>query len=398
MNSVKWMLTSAALTTFLLAAPALAQVADDARQVLGDSQKAVNSAEGMTYSVKKFGTGPLKDILDLSGNVKLHRPKGAAAPIVQIDGRWKEPGKKDAKILMTNDGSTVTWLSYNDNTKYQAQLNDAKSQEVMYSAKEFLVTEMANGQAFENMLRMPKVEKKGVEKVGDELCDIIVGTSADGSRVFTYAISATDRIPRRIEMATGSGEGKIAMTTELSAVKPAQFTLKDFDIAKPEGFVDKIMGTQPMMGQPNPDVPAVTLGPGVGKPAPDFKFVDSTGAEHTATSLKGKVIVLQFFGSMFKDSTAGSAELQMLADEMKSVTFVGLACRELDANKPAAFFKDNMLSYTLAPKGDDVAAAMNVKGFPSYVVLNKDGNVGAFFQGNPGKDKLTQAIKDAGGM
>lgn len=395
MNSVKRLMVGAAMGMCVLCVPAMGQVAEDARQVLTESQTAVRGAEGMTYALKKYGTGPLKDIVDLSGNVKVLRPKGAAAPIVHIDGRWKEPGKKDSKMLLTNDGTTVTWLSYADNTKYQAQLNDSKAQEVLSTAKEFLVTEMVGGQAFDNMLRMPKVEKRGVDKVGEEMCDVIVGTSADGSRVFTYAISVADRVPRRLEMATGSGEAKIAMVTELNNVKPATLTMKDFEIAKPEGFVDKVLGTPAPVGETNP-TPVVNLGPTIGSAAPEFKVIDSAGKEHTTASLKGKTTVLQFWGTMFKASAAGAAELQGLADEMKDVTFVGLACRELDPAKPAEFFKANMLSYTLVPSGDDVASAMNIKGYPSYVVLTKDGKVAAFFQDNPGKDKLGQAIKAAG--
>ena len=399
MKSVNWILSAAALTTACLVTPALAQVADDAKAALTEAQAAVGKAEMMTYKVKKYGTGPLKDIIDLSGDVKLMRPKGAAAPTVHVNGRWKEPGKKDSQMMMTNDGTTVTWLAYTDNTKYQAQISDSKAQEVLSTAKEFLLPDLVNGQAFENILRMPKVEKRGVDKIGEEMCDLIVGTSADGTRVFTYAISVADRIPRRLEMATGTGEGKIAMVTDITDVKPAQLANKDFAFETPNGWVNQVLGS----GASNPAAPQanpVNLGPTVGSAAPDFKMTDASGKDHTPASLKGNVVVLQFFGSMFKASVAGSAELEELAGEMKgkNVAFVGLACRELSPTAGADFFKKNNLTYTLVPKGDDVAAAMNIKGYPSYVILDKEGKVAAFFQDNPGKAKLAEAIKNAGGM
>lgn len=401
MKSVNWFLSAAAMSAVCLVSPALAQVAEDAKAVLTDSKAAVEKAEMMTYKVKKYGTGPLKDIIDLSGDVKLMRAKGATAPTVNINGRWKEPGKKDSQMLMTNDGTNVTWLAYTENVKYQAQVSDSKAQEVLSTAKEFQLLDMVNGQAFENMLRLPKVEKRGVDKVGEEMCDLIVGTSADGTRVFTYAISVADRIPRRFEMATGAGDNKIAMITDITDVKPAKLTAADFEVVRPKegGWVDKVLGAAPS-GNPQAPVTNVTLGPTVGSAAPEFKMTDAAGKEHSPSSLKGNVAVLQFFGSIYKASVAGAVEMEELQSEVKgkNVVLVGLACRELSATGGADFFKANSLSYTLVPKGDDVAAAMNIKGFPSYVILDKEGKVSAFFQDNPGKAKLAEAVKAAGGM
>lgn len=394
MNLSTW-IGGTVVSVAVVCAPAFGQVADDARALLMESREAVNKVEAMTYSVKKSGTGMLKDIVDLTGDVKLWREAGAATPRVLIRGRWKEPGKKDGTLLLTRDASTVTWLDYSDNTRANAQLNDSKAQEAMSQAKNFMVTDMVNTD-YDNILRMTKVEKAGAEKVGDELCDVIVGTSVDGSRVFTYAISVADRLPRRFEMATGQGEGKIAMVTEVFNYKPATFTAKDFEIEKPSGFMDK------NLGGPTPALPAnqpaITLGPKVGEAAPEFSLTDSTGGQHSPASFKGKVAVLQFFGSMFKASATGAAEMQLLSDEMKgkNVAFVGLACRELSDTAGAEFFKNNKLSYTLVPKGDDAASALNIKGYPSYVILDTEGRVSAFFQDNPGKDKLTEAIKAAG--
>lgn len=394
MKSMQRMVSVAVLVATSVTGTLWAQVAEDAKAVLNESKAAVNAAEGMTYKVRKYGSGPLKEIVDLSGTVKLMRAKGAPAPTTHINGRWKEPGKKDMQMVLTNDGSVATWLSYADNTKYQAQLNDAKSREAMAMCKEFLVTDMVNGQAYETLLKMPKVEKRGVDQVAGEMCDLIVGTSEDGSRIFTYAISVADRIPRKIEMATGEGENKFGWATEITEVAPAKLTAKDFEIAKPEGFVDKVMGANPAT---QPAMPPVDLGPKVGEAVPSFTVTDSTGKTISPDALKGKATVLMFFGSMFKASVAGAVEMQLLADEMKGTNFIGLACREMKEGAGAAFFKTNQLTFTLVPKGDEAAAALNVKGYPSYVILDKEGKVATFFQDNPGKDKLSEAVKAAGG-
>ena len=72
-------LCTVALVSPMLVSPCFAQVNDDAKAVLTESAKAIKDAKGMTFSVKTYATGMLKDIIDLSGDVKVWRPDGASA-------------------------------------------------------------------------------------------------------------------------------------------------------------------------------------------------------------------------------------------------------------------------------------------------------------------------------
>jgi peroxiredoxin len=404
---------SAASLVLVLAGSASAQVDDAAKAVLLESQKAVSEIGGATYKVKKYGSGMLKELIDLSGDVKMMRPAGATAPMMMMAGRMKEPGKPDRKITVSNDGKMLYWLSTSDQVLYGRPITDSKAIEELSTAKEFSIIDLVNGQTFDSMTKLPNISKQGAETINGTLCDMIVGTTADGSRTFTYAIGVEDRLPRRVEMAASMGAGKdgkpatgtdgkpiekIAMTTEISELKPAQFKADDFKIVLPEGYVSNIAdaaaSTSPA-ATANAPAPA-SLGPAVGS-AIDFSIVDSTGKTHTPASLKGNVVVLQFFGTMFKASVASAATMQSVAGEFagKPVAFVGLSCREPSDGAGAEFFKTNKLSYTLVPKADSAATAFNIKGFPSVVVLDKDGKVASFIQDASSKDTIAAAINAA---
>ena len=64
-----WIFGVAASAT-VLAASAFAQVADDAKKVFAESAQAMSKVEAMSYKVRKYGTGILKDIIDMDGTVK----------------------------------------------------------------------------------------------------------------------------------------------------------------------------------------------------------------------------------------------------------------------------------------------------------------------------------------
>ena len=97
-----WIFGVAASAT-VLAASAFAQVADDAKKVFAESAQAMSKVEAMSYKVRKYGTGILKDIIDMDGTVKFWRQPGKPA-MVKVEGRIKQPGQQDNHAV---EGDTV---------------------------------------------------------------------------------------------------------------------------------------------------------------------------------------------------------------------------------------------------------------------------------------------------
>lgn len=381
-------LALALAATAALVSPAVAQVDENAKAAMKESAAAILKLESFSGKVRRSATGALKDIIDADGNVKYWRPAGGKAAYTMVVGRLKNPGQGDKKVHVSYDGTNVRWLDAAKNTLFERPMADSQASEEVGSSKIISVPEMTGADNFDSFLQFPKVTIEGQEKVNGEICDKVVAYPSP-DRFITWYISVADRLPRRLEQGTGEGENRIALITDISDLKVGEkFTAKDFELALPVGYAK-----DSQMPPPAPE-----FGVKGGNPAPDFKAVDSTGKEHTPASLKGNVVVLQFFGSMFKASLAACAEVQAMADEYKgkNVVFVGVACRELSDSAAADYWKNNKFTYTLVPKGDEVAKAFKVAGYPSIAIINADGSMAAFHQDNPGKDKLTLELQAAG--
>lgn len=397
---MNWM-TAAALVTTVCTAQAFGQVADDAKAVLTDSAKAIRATTGVTFKVKKSGTGMLKDIIDSDGTVKFWKPEGAQAATWMVEGRVKQPGKADKKLMVMSDGSKAMWLDYDQNMLMERAVTDTSAMQELALCREILLNEWTSPTPFNRELtQLAKLNKTGVDNVGGVVCDIVEAMPATGDRNFTWAIGVADKLPRRVELGTGNAAQKIAMITEIMDLKPATFTAKDFEIAMPAGFTKSPMPAPAQPIQPTPTsapVAPVELGLKPGTAAPAFSAKTSDGSEVSLESMKGNVVVLEFWGTMFKSSTANAEAMKALAGEMggKGVKMLGLSCREMNEGAATAWWTKSGLPYPLVNKADKIAADFKVSGYPSYYVIGKDGNVSAFFQDFPGTDKLKDAVTAA---
>lgn len=401
MTRTKWMMAAFAAGTMLVS-QAYAQVDETAKKVLEESAAAMQKTQSMTYKAKKTGTGMLKDIIDADGTITFWRP-AAGDYMFMVDGRIKQPGKSDKKQMSVHTPKTVTWLNWETNMMMQRGASDNAAVSESNIAKQLFLEEFISATPFEREIKMGKLTKKGVDQVNGEVCDIIEATPMDESRNFTWAISVQDRLPRRLEIGTGKAQQRIAMITEITEVKTGMpLTAKNFEIAMPTGFV-KDFKVAEVTPAPAP-VPAATPAPAPvdvglkpGTPAPAFTLKTVDGKTMTNADIKGNVAVLEFWGTIFKQATAHSAEMQALADDFKGqkVNFVGLACRELNPTAAPAYWTANKLSYPLIADGNQVANDFKVAGFPSYVVIGPDGNVAAFYQSFPGKEQLRTAVTSA---
>ena len=89
------------------------------------------------------------------------------------------------------------------------------------------------------------------------------------------------------------------------------------------------------------------IGVASGTPAPTFTGKDSKGEEISLANMKGNVVVLEFFGTMFKASNIGSLDIQSMSTgefKDKGVKFIGMACREPNDAAAVDYFKNNGLT------------------------------------------------------
>lgn len=113
----------------------------------------------------------------------------------------------------------------------------------------------------------------------------------------------------------------------------------------------------------------------VGKPAIDFSVTDIEGKTYSLTTLKNKVVVLNFWFVECKPCVMEIPELNELVEKYKTknVVFLGLATN--DKTKIETFLQNKPFRYNIVPRSEAVANAYGITSFPTHVVINKEGNI-----------------------
>lgn len=110
----------------------------------------------------------------------------------------------------------------------------------------------------------------------------------------------------------------------------------------------------------------------MGKQALPFSVTDINGKYYSLESLKGKVIVINFWFVECKPCVMEIPELNKLVEkyENKNVVFLGLAINEKD--KIDKFLKTNQYKYNIVPAAKDVVGTYGVTSFPMHMVIDKN--------------------------
>ena len=115
----------------------------------------------------------------------------------------------------------------------------------------------------------------------------------------------------------------------------------------------------------------------VGAKAPDFSAMQVDGKVFTLSSLQGKYVVLDFWGSWCKWCIKGFPDMKEAYAKYKGkVEFVGIACRDTEEKWKAATAKYELPWISLLnPAGNDLVKVYQVEGFPTKIIIDPKGNI-----------------------
>ena len=213
----------------------------------------------------------------------------------------------------------------------------------------------------------------------------------------TVAFARADGLPRRIsvmpvmeEMGGGDGMAVMAGPTLFWTALTANGDIADevFSTAVPEGFTkvdppqNNAFGGIAIAGEEGADAggaarPEPQLAVKAGDAAPDFALKDLAGTEVSLASLKGKVIVLDFWATWCGPCKAAMPVIQKLHDEYasKGVAVLGVNTWEQNQKAVRDYIASKKYTYPCLLDGDKLAEAYGVPGIPTLVVIGKDGKV-----------------------
>ena len=114
-----------------------------------------------------------------------------------------------------------------------------------------------------------------------------------------------------------------------------------------------------------------------GARAPEFSAMKTDGSVFTLSSLQGKFVVLDFWGSWCVWCIRGIPSMkEAYAKHKGKVEFVGIACRDTEEKWKAATAKYELpWISTLNPAANDLVKVYEIQGFPTKIVIKPDGTI-----------------------
>ena len=114
-----------------------------------------------------------------------------------------------------------------------------------------------------------------------------------------------------------------------------------------------------------------------GAKAPDFSAKKVDGTTFTLSSLQGKYVVIDFWGSWCKWCIKGFPDMKTAYAKHKGkVEFVGIACRDTEEKWKEAVKKHELpWLHVYNPSTSDLTTRYVLKGYPTKIMIDPEGNI-----------------------
>jgi len=115
-----------------------------------------------------------------------------------------------------------------------------------------------------------------------------------------------------------------------------------------------------------------------GYPAPDFVFVDLQGNRRQLADYRGKVVLLDFWGTWCGPCVAAVPQLVAVYEKFQAKGFeiLGIAADDM-REKLTAFMAEKQMKWPQTMEGDKgpIATLYRITGWPSYFMIGADGQI-----------------------
>ncbi|HVT12965.1 MAG TPA: redoxin domain-containing protein [Fimbriimonadaceae bacterium] len=192
---------------------------------------------------------------------------------------------------------------------------------------------------------------------------------------------------------TAGANPKLLTTEIFSDVKTnAPIPESTFDCTPPKGanLTDGGKSEGERSVEPKAPVP-------VGKLAPDIEVTGLDGKKLKLSSLKGKIVMIDFWATWCPPCRASLPTTNKMHEKYASKGLQVVTVSDEDKDTVAKFVKDNRYTFpTFLDPGDKASKVYNVQAIPCLVIIDAQGNLSSYSVGLEPEENVLANLKKAG--
>ena len=401
-----------AIALAALAGSATAQVDEAAKAKLQAAHDALQTATSFSYHCQMKGTGGMMSMLpEITSEVVMVRDPQTKEWVGKIYGTRAAVAEMPASnFAIYTKGNLRIWIDDDRKEVTERPIEQATNEQVQ-SAAAGSVRELLLPEPFATALTSTTIAAEAPVTVDGVQCDVVYTDPGENQTKFRYLLGP-DHMPRRVDQIIKGGGLDMSQSWTLSNVKiNTPIPMDDVKVRVPQGYTylpafappppAAPSGSAPTAVVTTPTAPAAKqVGTAVNDLAPEFDLAGPDGKHVTLSSLKGSVVVLDFWGTWCIPCQKAAPAIEALHQKYKDqgVKIFGLAVREANDQNPTNYMKDHSLTYGLLLQADAVARSYKVRVFPTYIVIGRDGAIAHISTKNKEDEAstdLTEAIEKA---
>ena len=361
---------------FLSVTGARGEAPEDLVEVMRRADAASRRLRAVAYDVETFGIGDLATRVP-HVHAKVLARKGRVGFFAAMTGSDRKASPPSLRFTGSYEGVLGTAKSFDIGTngrrvfsidqeaKRFVEGDAEKASQLIDPYKSLFMIEYFHPTPFHDEIAAPMRRYEGQVDIGDVTCDVIyVAYQREGYDARWY-IAREDSLPRRVDRIVfrdGKPVGERALVVTNLNTQPL-LTPNDFSPSPPPGFDRRAF-----------EAPPARVLLTAGSTAPDFELLSPDGASIALSSLRGNVVVLDFWATWCVPCKLSMPQMQSLHEKFADQPVKVLALNCWDASgDPVKMMKTAGLTYDLLLEADKVAVQYGVNSIPAVFVIDPQG-------------------------
>jgi peroxiredoxin len=334
----------------------------DPQKVLLDAAKACKKLVSIRYTVKSI-VGEAKVTATFVQKTAAVPDSGFATGKYLVSGSIERGNGEKERFRIAYDGSALRLATEDGKIRVLPKPTGYEVGQQLPQELAFVGFPMM-GDFFDKVAKdNAGITFKGQRKIGDWTCDVLeikrkIRHPSLGERITSseWAFDQASHLP--IERRLSVGTATVTAMTVNPVVDDSVFILGGTEVrANPLGAAtDKLLP--------------------IGQEAPDFSLKSPDGKAIRLRGLRGKVVLLDFWGTWCQPCARSMPTLQRLYDKYRGrgFTVLGVSLGEKEGD-PAGFMRRMRLDYPILLKGDRLASRYRVSLLPSMYIIDRSGKI-----------------------